>query len=59
MMVPVVADVVPSSLTDDPWGEVARAAQAAGIDFPTLCLRIVETAIRRRRGFPGIAAAML
>lgn len=36
-----------------------RAAQAAGIDFPTLCLRIVETAIRRRRGFPGIAAAML
>jgi D-alanine-D-alanine ligase len=36
-----------------------QAAQAAGIDFPTLCLRIVETALRRRRGFPGFAAAML
>ncbi len=36
-----------------------QAAKAAGIDFPTLCLRIVETTVRRRRGFPGIAAAML
>jgi putative methionine-R-sulfoxide reductase with GAF domain len=48
MMVPVVADVVPSSLTDDPWGEVARAAQAAanGEDAEAALREIVHAALR-------------
>lgn len=36
-----------------------KAARAAGIDFPTLCERIVGTAFKRKRGFGRWAAAAM
>ncbi|MBI2900745.1 MAG: D-alanine--D-alanine ligase [Planctomycetes bacterium] len=36
-----------------------KAARAAGIDFATLCDRILQTAFKRRRAFPGWAAAAM
>ncbi len=55
-----MADVVPSSLTGDPWGEVARAAQAAAnagdgeaaiVEFVHAALRITGDATAHER--PG------
>lgn len=36
-----------------------KAAKAAGIDFGTLCDRILQTAFKRRHSFPGWAAAAM
>jgi len=43
-----MVEVIPSSLTDDPWGEVARAAQAAAdaADAEAALREIVHAALR-------------
>ena len=44
----LMVEVMPSSLTDDPWGEVARAAQAAAdaADAEAALREIVHAALR-------------